>query len=350
VPPFGEAHNHNVEESGRLDAVLAAYRRAGVFYVQNPNSLPTARAALAARRADYHAPDVTFANGGLTGPGGHPGQIATAMIARGSWTAADGEGAFYHTVTDVASLDAAWRTLLATEPELVKVYLLYSDEYAARLADTSKVGWRGIDPALLPEIVRRARNAGVRVAAHVETAADFRTAVRAGVDMIAHLPGFRGDERTSLPGVERFMLTAEDAREAARKRVIVVTTASGLDRYASEQRDNVLRKSADRLHRANLTLLHDAGVRLAIGSDEYEDTSVAEALYLSRLYIFTKAELLEMWTETTPQAIYPARKIGRLERGFEASFLVLDVDPLVDFTAVYRIQRAVARGRELPRQ
>jgi len=60
--------------------------------------------------------------------------------------------------------------------------------------------------------------------------------------------------------------------------------------------------------------------------------------------------VLKLWTETTPQAIYPARKIGRLAPGFEASFLVLDGDPLVDFTAVSRIQRAVARGRELPRQ
>jgi len=263
VPPFGEAHNHNVEASGRLDAVLAAYRRAGVFYVQNPNNLPTARAAVAARRGNSPAPDVTFANGGLTGPGGHPGQIATAMIARGSWTAADGEGAFYHTVTDVASLDAAWRTLRATEPEIVKVYLLYSDQYDARLADTSKVGWRGIDPVLLTEIVRRARTAGVRVAAHVETAADFRTAVRAGVDMIAHLPGFRGDERTTLTGVERYMLPAEDARQTASNRVIVVTTISGLAKYANEQGDSVLRKATDRLHRANLALLRDAGVRLA---------------------------------------------------------------------------------------
>lgn len=38
VPPFGEAHNHNVElipsQPARLEATLNAYLRAGVFYVQ----------------------------------------------------------------------------------------------------------------------------------------------------------------------------------------------------------------------------------------------------------------------------------------------------------------------------
>src|SRR3954469_7438265 len=34
VPPFGEAHNHNIEASSRVDALIARYLRDGVFYVQ----------------------------------------------------------------------------------------------------------------------------------------------------------------------------------------------------------------------------------------------------------------------------------------------------------------------------
>jgi len=44
VSPFGEAHNHNVElvpsQPARFDALIRGYMQAGVFYVQNPNSLP----------------------------------------------------------------------------------------------------------------------------------------------------------------------------------------------------------------------------------------------------------------------------------------------------------------------
>lgn len=348
VPPFGEAHNHNVEASPRLDATLDAYRRAGVLYVLNLNSLPGARAALAGRRGGGGPPWVAFANGGLTGPGGHPVEIAAANVARGTWTAADGEGAFYHTVRDVHSLDSAWQVLHGTRPDVVKVYLLYSERYAERLADTATHGWRGMDPALVPQVVRRARAAGLRVAAHVETAADFRAAVRGGVDVIAHMPGFRGDRRTELSDPAPFALTPADAREAAERGVAVVTTVSGLARYADEEKDPALRRAADALFRSNLAVLRDAGVRVAIGSDEYGETSTAEARYLAELGVFTRAEVLRMWSTVTPQVVFPGRKVGGLEPGFEASFLVLDADPLADWAAVGRIHRVVAAGREVP--
>ncbi len=160
-------------------------------------------------------------------------------------------------------------------------------------------------------------------------------------------PGFRGDERAALSDSSRFQLTVADAREAARRQVAVITTVSGLARYADETGDRALRASADQLHSSNLKLLRDAGVRLAIGSDEYGDTSVAEAQYLHSLGVFTAAELLELWAVTTPQVIFPERRIGRLAPGYEASFLVLDANPLVDFSAVARIERFIAHGRTL---
>jgi hypothetical protein len=40
VPPFGEAHNHNVEHSSRIGRTIGQYLRDGVFYVRNPNNLP----------------------------------------------------------------------------------------------------------------------------------------------------------------------------------------------------------------------------------------------------------------------------------------------------------------------
>jgi imidazolonepropionase-like amidohydrolase len=56
---------------------------------------------------------------------------------------------------------------------------------------------------------------------------------------------------------------------------------------------------------------------------------------------------LNLWTTTTPQAIFPDRRIGRLDAGYEASFLVLGGNPLDDFSAVRTIRRRVKQGHEL---
>lgn len=347
VPPFAEAHNHNVEPSSRIATVLESYLRAGVFYVQNPNTLPRTRAALGGAINHPGGVDASFAYRGLTGPGGHPGQIADRNVARGTWSAEDAEGAFYVTVSDESELDRVWEALLRNPPDFVKVYLLYSDDYEARLLDPTTVSWRGLNPALLPEIVRRAHAAGLRVAAHVESAADFRAAVGAGVDQIAHLPGFRGDPAAALPDPSRYEIEEADAQLAARRDIVVITTIVGLARYADEQRDPALRQAADRLYRRNLEMLRKHGVRIAVGSDDYGDTSVGEALYLHELGVFSPAALLRMWTETTAQAIFPERRIGRLEPGYEASFLSLRGNPLVDFSNVKQVQLRVKQGRTI---
>src|SRR6185369_1848330 len=79
---------------------------------------------------------------------------------------------------------------------------------------------RGIDPALVPLIVQRAHAIGLQVSAHVSTAADFRIAVTAGVDQMAHLPGQRAND--SSP----YLLSEADAADAARHHVNVITTVA----------------------------------------------------------------------------------------------------------------------------
>jgi hypothetical protein len=346
VAPFGEAHNHNVDPRS-WDSLSDEYMRGGVFYVLNPNNLPEVRDGLAARINRPGTPDAAFANGGITGPGGHPVAIVEANIRRGEWTPAQGEGAFLFSVSDARSLDAVWAQVLAARPDLVKVYLLYSDAYEARLSDSTTVGWRGMDPKLVPEVVSRAHRAGLRVIAHIESAADFRAAVDAGVDLIAHMPGFRGNEATLLPDPAWYEISAGDARLAAGKGIVVISTLAGLAEYAVEGGDGALRSAADRLNEANLATLLDAGVDVAIGSDMYDDTSVREALYLATLDAFGTSALLRSWSEITPRAIFPDRDIGRFEPGYEASFLVLDGNPLEDFQNVTRIRMGVKQGHRV---
>ena len=70
VPPFAEAHNHNVQDDAQ--ATLAAYLAAGIFYVKNPNSLPRSTTTVRALVNRPEGIDAVFAGGGLTASGGHP--------------------------------------------------------------------------------------------------------------------------------------------------------------------------------------------------------------------------------------------------------------------------------------
>ena len=86
---------------------------------------------------------------------------------------------------------------------------------------------------------------------------------------------------------------------------------------------------------------------LLLGSDRFGDTAATEAAALVRSGLFSNLELLRMWSVTTPRAIFPDRRIGRLSDGYEASFLVLEADPLADFANTRRIVRRVKQGVEI---
>lgn len=97
----------------------------------------------------------------------------------------------------------------------------------------------------------------------------------------------------------------------------------------------------------NLQLLRRHGVQLAIGSDDYRNGVVPEVRELRKLGIFSNRELLDLWSRSTPHAIFPERRIGRVAPGYEASFLVLEGDPLQDFENVFRIRLRVKEGAVL---
>lgn len=299
VPPFGEAHNHNVDYStpARTDSLIARYLRDGVFYARNPGNLPRGRHSLAGRVNVPRGVDAVFANGLITSTGGHPTGLYQRNVSRGVMTRADGDGGFLWIVDSLSDLQRKWPRILAGRPDFIKTVLVHSDQYERRRADTTFFNWRGLNPALLPEIVRRARAAGLRTSAHVETAADFRAAVAAGVDVIEHLPGFRGDERSELPDPAPYQISPRDARRAAERGVVVVTTVGGIASDAAGA-DSARRGRFDRLAARNLRVLRDAGVHLAVGSDGYRDTSVGEVRYLATLRVFDAVTRYELAATT----------------------------------------------------
>jgi hypothetical protein len=372
VPPFGEAHTHNVEGLWNIDTVIKNYLRDGIFYVKNPNDISEFVKKIRHRLNTPASIDVTFAHAGLTGPNGHPINLYEDMLRIHRYEPVIGkrdkgwfEGRAYFPITNVKDLQERWLAITRTKPDFLKIYLGDSEHFHTNNTGDHHGFRKGLDPTLVDTIVTMAHQQELRVSAHVETAEDFRTAILGQVDEIVHLPGWFLPSSAHRAAVQ---LTQEDAQLAAKHQVVVVTTTvaehfhptqhshahSGthLQEASSPQSDHQqapahnISDMAKIIQANNLTLLHQAGVKIAIGSDHAE-TALAEALNLYQLDIFDNLTLLKMWSETTPQTIFPSRKIGRLEEGYEASFLVLTGNPLEDFRNVGTITHRFKQGVEL---
>jgi imidazolonepropionase-like amidohydrolase len=138
-------------------------------------------------------------------------------------------------------------------------------------------------------------------------------------------------------------IAVEDAKLAAERGIVVVTTIQGLGRTPEGLRGLVRTPTA-----ANLRVLRDNGVRVVVGSDNPMDTSMREFEQLATLDVWDRPALLRMWAETTPRAIFPERRIGLLQDGYEASFLALAGNPLEDLANVRRINLRFKQGVALP--
>lgn len=341
VPPFCEAHNHNLPVAREQDnrATIARYLSEGIFYVQITGNLSDFRDRHAALFNHPESVDVTFANGGLTASGGHPTILVRDVLLPQGWfpgeTLESLRNRRYFIIDDAAALEREWPVITGQRPDFIKAFLEHSEEYEQRRDVDIPLGLKGLNPALAPEIVRRAHAAGLRAMFHVDSAADFHVALAAGADQILHFPGLLDGEP----------VPEADMALAAQRRIPVHTTVALLRKFPVVDQAAGQRRSA--AVKANLQLARRLGVNLVAGSDAAEATSRLEIDELRKLGIFPNAELLAMWGERCAQAVFPARKVGRLEAGYEASFLVLQGDPLADFDNTRRISRAMKDGRWL---
>jgi len=261
--------------------------------------------------------------------------LASLGVLPKAWAKSLGEGDALFVVASEADVDRAWPRLVAGHPAFVKLFLVHSDEYAAR-RDNAELApnARGIDPALVPGIVRRAHAAKLRVSAHIENAHDFHVAIAAGADEIAHLPFV---DAANLAG---YRLADADIRALAARHGIIATT---LD-WAADAKPDDPRVA---LERDNLARLRAAGVTIAIGTDRFRETARVEVQLIARLGLMTNGELLRAWSIDTPRSIFPGRNLASFSDGAEASFLVLGGDPLADFAKTRDITIYVKQGQRI---
>ncbi len=352
VPAFGDAHHHGIDSAQGIDDKIAAFLEAGIFYVKNPNVIPGLLTPGVRRKLNQpDTIDVAFSNGGLTASGGHPAPLHAYLASLGVFPglqAADMENRAYFVIDTEADLDAKWPAILAGKPDFIKTFLLFSEEFEQRRGVPNV--HKGLDPRVLPAIVRKARASGLRVSTHIDTAADFRHAVEAGVDEINHLP--QADPRFS-PDLSAYVIDAATARLAASRGITVVATASTTERLSGNGLPAEWLTGMRANQRGNFRTLREAGVRIAIGSDGISGersfaTARDEVKFIAAHGLADNLALLKMWCAETPRTIFPRRRIGKLAPDYEASFVVLGGDPLADIGNLERIAMRVKQGLVLP--
>ena len=348
IPPFGEAHNHSPETDQDLDVFIERYLADGIFYIKNPNSIPFATNKIKTKINHPRSVDVLYANGGLTARGGHPTTLYNYMLgttyknALPGWTTKSFEGEAYYLINSKEELEKKWPFILSQKPGFIKFYLIFSEEYEQRKDDTAFNGKKGIDPTLAKLITKKAHAAGLSVSAHAETPNDLKVALAAGVDEINHLPGYQVRWRDGYTE-DYYKLSPKLVKRMKKKKVHVDPTYSLLETEIRPM-SNQQREAQMNVQKQNLLLLKKYQVPVTIGCDSYNLTAQTEIEYLRKMNIYSNRELLKMWCEITPAAIFPNRKIARLQEGYEASFLILPRNPLENFDHAYSIALRVKQG------
>jgi hypothetical protein len=345
IPPLAEANNNNLQNSWGFARFAGSYLNDGVFYAAMQCGEPTAVAAVRTLAGQPATPDVLFTTACITSSDGLP--LAQLMEPSDDPTAVkpkleDFADKAVLIIDQAEQIAQKWPLLASRKTDLVKLMLSRVESPELR-ADPRQQGRLGLKPELPALIVRRAHQDKLRVISHVETAADFALSVQAGVDWIAHLPGYFFHEGSSA---EQYRISPEVAAEAGKRKigVITATAATALFRMPPERLAAVRKLQVE-----NLRLLLNAGVPLLLGSDDFTSNSLAELRSLDALGVFERAALLRIASVDTPRALFPKRRLGCFDNGCEASFLLLADNPLQNLDALTGIQLRVKQGRVLSR-
>ncbi|MFN0175326.1 MAG: hypothetical protein ACKVU0_11805 [Saprospiraceae bacterium] len=322
VPPMGDAHCSSITENPSAANTLGQYMGEGVFYLQMLGNTQEGRTATAPLLNKDGAPDAVFANGVITCTLGHPfleyegpankiknptlwgekyAELKTSqkMLGNGYWF-----------VDNKVALEANWDKIKMQNPGVISIYLMDVQN------NGGKEG-KGLSAEVAKLVVKKAHKSDLRVYAHVETADDLRLGLKLGVDGFANLPGHNWD---GLGDTKKFELTAADIKTLVKKKTPLVLLLSHGQAAAN-------RAAVQEFHKKTLKRLFDANVVVAMGSDDSQRTMRMELNYWFGLGELDDANTLKVLCENTPRAIFPNRKIGKIENGYEASFLVLGDNP-----------------------
>ena len=242
-------------------------------------------------------------------------------------------------------------------------------ELAAKKVDLIKI-WvddrNGTVPKLTPELYRaiidEAHKHGIRVAAHIFYLADAKELLRSGIDIFAH--GIRDrdvdDEGIALfkqhpkvvviPNLPERETTEEDFQFAAE--TMPAAQIKVMRDALAKQTPAAVKTAHDfyGIQARNLVKLNAAGVHIGFGTDSgaYVGWFAHQELTDMVAAGMTKNQVLTAATKSAAE-ILKLTDYGTVAKGKNASFLVLDANPLDNINNTRKIAKVYLRGQELNR-
>jgi imidazolonepropionase-like amidohydrolase len=282
---------------------------------------------------------------------------------------------------DRARLFVAGPVVSAKSPEdarrvVREVAALNPDWIKIRVDDNLGAGTK-MPPEVYRAVIDEARRHKLPVAAHIFYLEDAKGLLRAGVDLLAHsvrdlpvddeLIGLMRERDvclspTLMREVSTFVYESRPAffddpfftREADPKVLAALEDPQRQAATAKSRAAQAYRKGLD-VARANVKALHDAGIRIASGTDSgpparfqgYFEHLELEELVRAGL---TPAQALAAGTGTAARCMGLGDRLGTLEAGRAADFLVLTADPLADIRHTRAIESVWIAGNRVDRE
>lgn len=229
-------------------------------------------------------------------------------------------------------------------------------------------------PDVYRAVIARAHEHNLRVAAHLFYLADAKELLRAGADYLAHSVRDAPVDRelidlmrsrnvclcpTLMREVSTFVYESRPSffddpffkREADPQVIAALEDPARMAGVAKSQSAQRYKKALE-VARANVKALHEAGVRLAAGTDTgpparfqgYFEHLELEEMVKSGL---TPAQTIASATGTAARCLGLADTVGTLQPGRYADFLVLTRDPLDDIRNTRTIESIWISGNQL---
>jgi imidazolonepropionase-like amidohydrolase len=188
--------------------------------------------------------------------------------------------------------------------------------------------------AQLAVIVEEARRVDKPVAAHAHGIEGIRRAVEAGVSTLEHC--------SFVTETNERRFDESLAAMIAERGIVVCPTVNVNAPYVAELTGIVVGE--------HLVAMHEMGIRIVAGTDAGIDNTphhqyVGGLEYLVKLG-FRADEVLAMATTGAAAALGVGHITGRLAPGYEADLIVVHGNPLTDITALGKLRRVIARGRD----
>ncbi|MBV9760756.1 MAG: amidohydrolase family protein [Acidobacteriaceae bacterium] len=343
---------------------LAAYLYSGVTAVRSTgdwlnNSLKLKRLI---ESGEYLGAEF-FACGPLfTAPGGHPMELLSFLPAS---MRKEGEEQFVRLPKDAAQGRAQVDDLKKTGVDGVKAVLE---------AGNSVVGsFPRLDTGVYDAVISEAAKDNLPSATHTGQASDVKDAADAGTNSVEHGSGIdliplatfaemkaKGIAYDPTASVFEAMLDVHAANPEPLNRSLVQQTApkelladtrAMLEKRRPDSKAPILQRWVA-LSNQNLLNAYRAGVMLIVGSDAGNMLVVHGPTVQHEMELWVKAGIppavaIRAATYNAAKVLRAEDRIGSIQRGRDATFILLDGDPLEDISNAERISLVVFRGERI---